>query len=158
MCANWSRSSSGRSHKSGGSPGSTRRSLQSNSNAERIRISSHVSCVICSEQYKAADNIYAGTCGHVFHWTCLLRWWEESKKCPVCRSTSADYFQIFLDFEETVSCQKQSLGNEVAGASEHENLLYEAELYRNEIEYLNARIRHLKFKCEQFSSMFDDSD
>ncbi|XP_034490806.1 ERAD-associated E3 ubiquitin-protein ligase HRD1A-like [Drosophila innubila] len=163
MCASWSSSS----RNSGGNqktPARSNRSFSNTSNADRI--SCHVSCVICSEQYKAADNIYAGTCGHVFHWTCLQRWWEESKQCPICRSTNADYFQIYLDFEETTpSSQNQSRSHEnVTGiggcANQHENLLYEAELYRKEIEYLNARIRHLKMNslCERFSCIFDDSD
>lgn len=39
-----------------------------------------VTCVICSERYKRSDNIYAGNCGHVFHWDCLERWLEELVK------------------------------------------------------------------------------
>ncbi|KAH8413902.1 hypothetical protein KR215_012104, partial [Drosophila sulfurigaster] len=39
--------------------------------------SSKVNCTICLESYRSVDNIWGGTCGHVFHWKCLERWMEK---------------------------------------------------------------------------------
>ncbi|XP_030381593.1 probable E3 ubiquitin-protein ligase RHA1A [Scaptodrosophila lebanonensis] len=125
-----------------------------------------VCCTICSERYMAADEIHAGTCGHVFHWQCLKRWFDESstKRCPICRCSSSTYFKIFLDFEDKGSGadrQSSSTSSESSTSSlrrprntelaeppanvmsEYENLLYETGLYRDEIEYLNSRIADL---------------
>ncbi|KAH8418979.1 hypothetical protein KR222_010974, partial [Zaprionus bogoriensis] len=116
-----------------------------------------VSCVICSERYKQSDSIHAGSCGHVFHSICLQRWNRESSQCPICRSRDSQYFQIYLDFDEFAPSvsnrsshrqrererEQQAEANNNANSSEYENLLYEAALYRDEIDYLNNRIKHL---------------
>ncbi|EDW62847.1 E3 ubiquitin-protein ligase RNF126 [Drosophila virilis] len=124
---------------------------------------SHVSCPICSERYGATDKIYGGSCGHVFHWQCLQRWWEESDSCPICRSSGEEYFQLYLNFEELeleqslAQTQSHSPGQSSSPSdltSEYQNLLYESDLYRDEIEYLNARIRSLTIRlCD-----YTDSD
>ncbi|XP_068159180.1 E3 ubiquitin-protein ligase RNF128 [Drosophila tropicalis] len=66
-------------------------------------------CTICSERYQAEDIIHATTCGHAFHEECLKRWREESTTCPICRRQVAQYFQLYLDFDD-FSSPDQSQG------------------------------------------------
>ncbi|EDV91785.1 E3 ubiquitin-protein ligase trul-1 [Drosophila grimshawi] len=118
------------------------------------RSTSNVKCTICSERYKSTDKIYGGTCGHVFHWQCLQRWREESNQCPICRSARREFHQIYLDFEDadeqsgqaSLAQEQTSSSSMIYGESEFGNLLYEAHLFRDEIEYLNTRIEQLTFQ------------
>lgn len=41
-------------------------------------------CAICQEQVSSAA-VKISHCGHVFHRTCILQWFETSVRCPVCR-------------------------------------------------------------------------
>ncbi|XP_034490805.1 E3 ubiquitin-protein ligase RNF185-like [Drosophila innubila] len=115
---------------------------------------SQVHCIICLESYKSVDNICVGSCGHVFHWKCLKRWKKNSEQCPICRSTSAEYIPIYLNFEDPVQCQNLTQGQ--SQSSEFENMLYEAALYRDEIKYLNERINKLTLK-KLTTNLFNDS-
>ncbi|XP_016938842.2 E3 ubiquitin-protein ligase RNF149 [Drosophila suzukii] len=72
----------------------------------------NVICTICSERYRASDNIFAGFCGHAFHEECLDRWREQSKTCPICRRDDPRYFQLFLDFEVAPESRSPQGGSE----------------------------------------------
>uniref|UniRef100_A0A1B6D5D3 RING-type domain-containing protein n=1 Tax=Clastoptera arizonana TaxID=38151 RepID=A0A1B6D5D3_9HEMI len=52
----------------------------------------HLACVICSDLFTGADpeTIYATSCGHLFHYACLLEWFERSKSCPQCRHKQSE--------------------------------------------------------------------
>ncbi|KAM8719090.1 hypothetical protein ACLKA7_011751 [Drosophila subpalustris] len=117
---------------------------------------SQVHCIICLEAYNSVDNICGGTCGHVFHWKCLKRWKQNSEQCPICRSTSAEYMPIYLNFEELGQCQNPTQSH--SQSSEYENMLYEAALYRDEIKYLNNRINELTLKTNLINGSLSDSD
>lgn len=42
-------------------------------------------CSICLESYCKGDNLATLiTCDHRFHYACLSRWLQDSKKCPLC--------------------------------------------------------------------------
>lgn len=43
-------------------------------------------CVICHDSLKRRYT-YKTSCNHYFHILCLLKWREESDKCPICRGT-----------------------------------------------------------------------
>ncbi|XP_023177704.1 E3 ubiquitin-protein ligase RNF128 [Drosophila hydei] len=150
-------------------------SASSSNSSSSSRRSSNVSCTICSERYKAADKIYGGSCGHVFHWQCLQRWWEESNSCPVCRSSGQEFFQLYLSFEDSEQShsqiqsrsQNQSQSqNSGAGqrnaqddlTQDFQNLLYESDLFREEIEFLNTQISFLMVKLALSSDSNSDSE
>ena len=44
-------------------------------------------CVICFENVPSTNSAQAKrlSCGHSFHFRCILRWFELSDDCPVCR-------------------------------------------------------------------------
>nr|CAD7264151.1 unnamed protein product [Timema shepardi] len=44
-----------------------------------------VSCSICSDLFVSASEVFTTTCGHLFHYVCLVEWLERSKTCPQCR-------------------------------------------------------------------------
>ena len=37
----------------------------------------HISCVICSDLFVAASDVFATGCGHLFHYACLIQWIER---------------------------------------------------------------------------------
>ena len=42
-------------------------------------------CVICREVFKDGDEIIKVTCHHCFHSNCIMKWFEFSNYCPICR-------------------------------------------------------------------------
>jgi archaellum component FlaC len=46
----------------------------------------NISCAICCELFIAAADVFATSCGHLFHYDCLTKWIERSKSCPQCRN------------------------------------------------------------------------
>lgn len=44
-------------------------------------------CSICLEQVPSTNSARAKrlSCGHSFHYNCIIRWFETSDECPVCR-------------------------------------------------------------------------
>ena len=44
------------------------------------------SCNICLDEYKIKDKISYLPCFHFFHYNCIKKWIENSKKCPLCNN------------------------------------------------------------------------
>ncbi|CAG9769907.1 unnamed protein product [Ceutorhynchus assimilis] len=49
----------------------------------------NITCVICSDLFTPSASIYTTPCGHIFHYHCLLHWFENSKTCPQCRAKAS---------------------------------------------------------------------
>ncbi|KAF5280906.1 hypothetical protein FQR65_LT03055 [Abscondita terminalis] len=64
----------------------------------------NVKCLICSDSFRPHSEIYVTACGHLFHYQCLLQWFERSKTCPQCRAkaTEKTIHRLFLSIEENV--------------------------------------------------------
>ena len=43
-------------------------------------------CSICLEKMKQKNKIKFLKCGHVFHATCIKKWNNITKTCPICRA------------------------------------------------------------------------
>ncbi|XP_058834059.1 E3 ubiquitin-protein ligase TRAIP-like [Topomyia yanbarensis] len=46
----------------------------------------NLTCAICSDLFMPSDDIHMTSCGHSFHFACLLQWLQRSKTCPQCRN------------------------------------------------------------------------
>ncbi|XP_022911915.2 E3 ubiquitin-protein ligase TRAIP [Onthophagus taurus] len=55
-------------------------------------------CIICSDILNPTIDIYATTCGHIFHYICLIQWLQRSKSCPQCRCkvTEKDMIRLYV--------------------------------------------------------------
>ncbi|XP_034115195.1 E3 ubiquitin-protein ligase trul-1-like isoform X1 [Drosophila albomicans] len=121
MCGSWNSTMDSTSGNN-----SRRTSTSTNSdidNHSKDYSSSKVNCTICLESYRSVDNIWGGTCGHVFHWKCLERWKENSEQCPTCRSTSATFFPIYLNFDESESNHLPNKSTQIEYKYEYEHAL-----------------------------------
>ena len=41
-------------------------------------------CIICLDNMKKDDDIIIIKCGHKYHKTCLMKWFNKKKICPEC--------------------------------------------------------------------------
>lgn len=48
----------------------------------------HINCCCCLDLLTPSADISSATCGHIFHTTCIQRWFETSgqSNCPQCRT------------------------------------------------------------------------
>ena len=44
-------------------------------------------CIICLGQLKSGEHATLVKCGHMYHTTCLYRWFVKKKTCPICDIT-----------------------------------------------------------------------
>ncbi|XP_050294940.1 E3 ubiquitin-protein ligase TRAIP [Anthonomus grandis grandis] len=58
----------------------------------------NIICPICSDFLTPLSDIYSTPCGHIFHYTCLIPWFENSKTCPQCRTkvTNKQLVRLFV--------------------------------------------------------------
>ncbi len=49
-------------------------------------------CAICLENVTSLNSKSSKrlSCGHSFHATCIIKWYESSNECPVCRASQTD--------------------------------------------------------------------
>lgn len=66
------------------SSGSVRTSLRK----YMVGINVEEACPICWEEYNTSEKLMVLGCGHYAHETCLKSWYEKSRSCPICRSTT----------------------------------------------------------------------
>lgn len=43
-----------------------------------------IECAICCEEFDDTPNITL-PCGHIYHATCILKWFDKQMNCPICR-------------------------------------------------------------------------
>ena len=41
-------------------------------------------CIICLDSFKSEEHATLVRCGHMYHTTCLYRWFVKKKTCPIC--------------------------------------------------------------------------
>lgn len=70
-------------------------------------------CSICFEQVPSTNSARTKrlSCGHSYHFRCILKWFELSEDCPVCRKKqSNDDIIIFKNnVEETLRSKYKNL-------------------------------------------------
>lgn len=49
-------------------------------------------CAICFENVPSTNSAQAKrlSCGHAFHFRCIIKWYEQSDDCPICRKSQID--------------------------------------------------------------------
>ncbi|KAG5872566.1 hypothetical protein JTB14_033983 [Gonioctena quinquepunctata] len=117
----------------------------------------NISCVICSDLFLPGSEVHSTTCGHMFHYTCLMNWLERSKSCPQCRSrvTESTIHRLFFNLANTDAGQADvgTLVNQV------ENLQFKISLneknnkkYREKIHKLESQTRGLREEVSQLEN------
>ena len=53
-------------------------------------------CSICLSGFKVNDHIYKTDCGHYYHRDCILKHFNNSYNCPMCRNFVYDTYEINL--------------------------------------------------------------
>ncbi|XP_046387768.1 E3 ubiquitin-protein ligase TRAIP-like [Ischnura elegans] len=129
----------------------------------------HFTCVICSDLITGSDDTFATSCGHLFHYNCVIQWLERSKTCPQCRAKVYEkdihrvYFNVAnidgsddpsslqnkidnLKFKLKMKDVEVKTANEAKADMEGRNKGLRAELRKqeNEVSKLNGAILCLK--------------
>ena len=62
-------------------------------------------CGICTEELcdESCDLVYKTPCDHVFHVSCLERWFGRNKSCPLCRA-KINIRTVFIYRYEVIKC------------------------------------------------------
>ncbi|CAH0386889.1 unnamed protein product [Bemisia tabaci] len=106
-----------------------------------------ISCTICSDLFTGNDSesICCTPCGHMFHYICLMNWFERVKSCPQCRQRASEnnIVRMFLslgtsggDDEEAPEKLKNRL----------DNLTYQIRL--KDLDIKNLKEENEKFKSQ----------
>lgn len=68
-------------------------------------------CMICFEKVPSTNSARTKRlrCGHSYHFRCIIKWFEQSEDCPVCRKKqSGDDLIIFRNNIENAMRKKYS--------------------------------------------------
>lgn len=64
-------------------------------------------CIICFEDYNTDMNMYMLPCCHIFHYECLIEWFDKYPTCPFCRLEIKFYNPVQVGVP-SVPCAKQT--------------------------------------------------
>ena len=100
-----------------------------------------VHCPTCLDPLAPEDDLRCPPCGHVFHYTCLLTWFDNKRAsgdppdCPQCRKvTDTEYLmKIYLAVEADIDQQEIRESTEVLQYKLDARLLEENEILRNHV-------------------------
>ena len=58
---------------------------------KKIKESNHDKCIICYDDFRINDDVLYLDCLHSYHEECIIKWFLEKNKCPICQKLY--YFQ-----------------------------------------------------------------
>lgn len=117
-------------------------------------------CVICTDSFEVQTKqtekdescVAIKQCGHMFHFTCLSRWFKKSKTCPFCRAPADDLPHLLLRLRPQ-SMNNEGLFSDQAKKEEEkkknirlarmQNMLLNAQTF---VEQLKKSVRHLEIE------------
>jgi len=53
-------------------------------------------CPICTEDLLKGEEIYITDCKHYYHKKCIIKWFQNSYNCPLCRNFVYDIYDVNL--------------------------------------------------------------
>ncbi|XP_075158500.1 uncharacterized protein LOC142231753 [Haematobia irritans] len=53
-------------------------------------------CPICTDDLEETNEIYATSCGHIYHHSCMRQWQSRSTSCPQCRHHNPTSYKLYL--------------------------------------------------------------
>uniref|UniRef100_A0A1A9WM98 RING-type domain-containing protein n=1 Tax=Glossina brevipalpis TaxID=37001 RepID=A0A1A9WM98_9MUSC len=65
--------------------------------------SSNIVCSLCCQNLTKEDEIFAISCGHIFHSQCIQVWRLTYKNCPKCRKDTPELIKILPTFADNKS-------------------------------------------------------
>ncbi|XP_024937879.1 E3 ubiquitin-protein ligase TRAIP isoform X2 [Cephus cinctus] len=101
-----------------------------------------ITCVICCDPLTPSDDVFYTPCGHVFHFSCIVKWLERSKSCPQCREkvTETKIHRIYFNYSDTnVPVESSSSLQERV-----ENLKFQIMLKENDIKHYTSKAATLE--------------
>ncbi|XP_063235229.1 E3 ubiquitin-protein ligase TRAIP-like isoform X2 [Bacillus rossius redtenbacheri] len=109
-------------------------------------------CVICSDIFDSASETYTTTCGHLFHYVCLIEWLERSKSCPQCRSktTESNIHRVFFNVMNDGKEDAGSLRNQI------ENLKFAVQMKELEVKNAADEVKTLKKRNVKLRNEFQN--
>ena len=87
-------------------------------------------CCICLDNI-LENNIYKTSCNHIFHHTCLQKWFEKKKSCPYCRNEN-----IFFNMNDTYN--KYNLFHDEEFYYFYDKIVYP--IKKRDIEYIEQNV------------------
>jgi hypothetical protein len=77
-------------------------------------------CAICFELVKSTNSLHTKrlSCGHSYHFQCIITWFETSDECPVCRQKQMN--DPILIFKEKIENKLRKKYMSAIRSLEHE--------------------------------------
>ncbi|XP_066142859.1 polycomb group RING finger protein 5-like isoform X2 [Euwallacea fornicatus] len=113
----------------------------------------HITCVICSDLFTPSADIYSTQCGHIFHYTCLLHWFENSKTCPQCRNkvSTKSLVRLYVNV-----AQSQDLGDDVTVLQHKlDSIEFSMKLKEQEMKNIAIKNKEIENKNKALLSLVD---
>ncbi|XP_018395173.1 PREDICTED: E3 ubiquitin-protein ligase TRAIP-like isoform X2 [Cyphomyrmex costatus] len=106
----------------------------------------NIVCVICSELLTPSDDVFHTPCGHIFHYVCLLQWFDRSQTCPQCRlkATHQSSHRIYFNFSnDVIEEDVATLQNRI------DNMNFQLKLKDKDLNNLTEDNKNLKYQTNK---------
>ena len=118
----------------------------------------HFHCPTCLDPLSPEDDLRCPPCGHVFHYNCLLTWFDNKRAsgdppdCPQCRKvtdTESEYYllKLYLAAEADIDQQENQESAELQ--CKLDKKLAEIEILRSYLTEFKIKNEQIKLKNEQ---------
>lgn len=110
-----------------------------------------MNCVICLEHLNQDKDIVSLKCGHKYHGSCIVSWFERGGRCPICRADSIRCYEFGVGSGDGIWRENIAIQEWLLALDYNRLINIKSEILRERLEKIEEERRRVQESLKQLT-------